>query len=156
MSTTDASSTSSTTSGNGIAISALVIAIIGVILTVIIWIIYFVQREENGGSGTSSPRWNVQTLNTGQTSIGGENYGLYILPNTASNASTSFTIANPSGSQVGDWFGIYNDDPSPRTINGSFAVAGSSYSLPGRNTVFIARLSQNNDLKIVIPTNVTS
>lgn len=160
----DGSSVSSQKSASysGLAIAGLIIGIIALILVIVIWAIYFAERE--GFLSTTFPIW--KNVVVGSTSSGaqgssvdidGENYTLYEISSNTPSSVSDFTIQGSSNNEpVGSWFAIFNNSSSNKTIRGNFAVAGDSYTLPSKNTAFIVKLNSNGQLKIVIPTNVSS
>jgi hypothetical protein len=79
-----------------------IVAVLALILTIVIWIIYFVER----GSFLSSPnvQWSIVSV-TGSVNIPGDNYVLYTINNNLDNV----TIEPPaSGGVAGAWFAISN------------------------------------------------
>jgi hypothetical protein len=148
-----------------------IVAVLALILTIVIWIIYFVER----GSFLSSPnvRWSIVPV-TGSVNIPGDNYVLY----TINNNLDTVTIEPPaSGGVPGAWFAITNLSTQSVQVNAgsntqfeistfprtSPSTAGTAPPLPPQpsrlevgQTWFLAWIDANNLLANLVPGGIVT
>lgn len=90
---------------SGTALAGLIIAIIALILVIIIWIFYFLERDDF--LRVFEPVWELSTVDSSAKTIAGKNFTLYVIPTTLSTGDT-LTLNKPDDVKAGQWFAVTN------------------------------------------------
>jgi len=127
---------------------ALAVAIIALILTVIIWVFYFVERGDF--LRVFEPVWVVSKVDASNKNIAGENFTLYTVTGNAGVAQGDFlTLNKPSGgSRAGQWFIVTNLNDKSVTVKAGTGVTFQSFP----NQIFIPPVINGG---VTPPTNGT-
>lgn len=117
-------------SSHGAAWAALIIGIIALILTVIIYIVYFLERED--ALRVFEPVWTVAAVGTDKT-IAGQNFTLYSIPNTLAN--DTLTLNKPADIKQGQWFVVSNTADKSVKVTAGSGVTFQSFPTTSTGTV---------------------
>jgi len=116
-------------SSNWVVWTAFAIAILALVLTIVIWILFFLARE--GVTTQFDPVWKVSQLSSSNTSIDGVNYTLYVIPSGLTG--TTLTINTPSDVGPGQWFIVTNQSDRSASIRAGSGVTFQSFPVTSSN-----------------------
>lgn len=130
---------------SGAAWAGLIIAIIALILVIIIWVFYFLERDDF--LRVFEPVWEVSPVDSSAKTIAGKNFTLYVIPTTLSTGDT-ITLNKPDDVKAGQWFAVTNlSDKAVKIAPGAgvnFESFPTTTSLPA--TVTPPPLTSGSDL----------
>jgi len=109
---------------SGAAWAGLIIAIIALILVIIIWVFYFLERDDF--LRVFEPVWAVVNVDPTAKTIAGENFTLYVVPTTISTGDL-LTLNKPDDIKAGQWFAITNLSDKAVKIQAGSGVTFESF-----------------------------